>query len=564
MSEVPLLNAKRKHILTIVLEDYFQVGAFQHLIPSDNWNRFETRLKRNLYTILELLEATGNKATFFTCGWIADNHPELLQVITRAGHEVACQGYFHYALGELSKTTFNQDLERSRNALEDALGSAVHGFRIGRGWVGEKDLWLLDQLIEQGFSYDSSLCRIGREFWSEPFRAALHQHRGEKGAIYEVPVSSLPILQWSLPISGGNYFRQLPHWLLRGGVDKWIRERSDPLVIYFHTWELDPEQPKITAANAMQQIRHYRNLSSMQGKIKHYLDTHQFSSIAEYLGFDTKEEPARKKNQFNAIQASTGEGVSESDKHDLTLVIPCFNEAATLPYLKKTLDRFEKYSEHIFKLHYILIDDGSSDDTWHLMQQLFSSQAHCKLIAHSKNKGIAGAILTGFQSCRSDLVSVIDADCTFAPDQLIEMIKLLQDDVDLVVASPAHEQGAMRNVNFFRAMLSKGSAFLYRCVLSHQLTSYTSCFRLYRRSAVENLSLYNLGFCGVTEILGRLDLAGYRIQEYPAVLEIRLLGDSKINVLKTTSDHLKLLYHLAAKRWFNKPMPERIHSDAKK
>ncbi|MEQ9608098.1 MAG: polysaccharide deacetylase family protein, partial [Kiloniellaceae bacterium] len=121
----------RRHILTVVLEDYFQVGAFSHLIPSGYWDRFETNLQRDAERVLALLEETGNRATFFTCGWIADNHPEILRRIAAAGHEVACQGYFHHAIGELSPDDFRADVRRSRRAVEDATGQAVRGFRIG-------------------------------------------------------------------------------------------------------------------------------------------------------------------------------------------------------------------------------------------------------------------------------------------------------------------------------------------------------------------------------------------------------------------------------------------------
>ncbi|TVO76829.1 glycosyltransferase [Sedimenticola selenatireducens] len=547
---------ERKHILTIVLEDYFQVGAFRNLIPTDHWERFETRLKSNLYTTLELLAETNNTATFFACGWIADNHPDLLIDIIGAGHEVACQGYFHYDINEVSENVFAQDLRRSRYAMEDALGTAIYGFRLGRGWIGEKELWILDQLIEQGFSYDSSICRLGREFSNQPSRTVIHQHSGIKGSLFEIPISSQQLLYWSLPISGGNYFRQLPHGLLKWGVERWLLEHEEPLVLYFHTWELDTGQPIIAAANILQRLRHYRNLDSMSDKIKYYLTTHQFSSVAEYLELDIMQQPApqlTRRIESVSVQEHLGRLTASQP---LTLLIPCYNEEATLPYLKKTLDRFAIKSKSVFNLQYIFIDDGSRDNTWVELNQLFSEQENCKFLRHENNQGIAAAILTGIQHTTTDLLSVLDADCTFSPDQLLDMIELLREDVDVVVASPAHERGAMRNVPLWRTVLSRGSALMYRCVLRHKLTSYTSCFRLYRLKTVQDMKLYNHGFCGVTEILGRLDIAGYRIKEYPAILEVRLLGESKINLIKTTGDHLKLIFHLAAKRWFRKPMPE--------
>lgn len=556
MTENTTAQPGQPNILTIVLEDYFQVAAFKHLIPNDNWDRFETRLKHNTHAALDLLETTNNRATFFTSGWTADHHPDVLTEIVKAGHEVACQGYFHHSIQEVSRQLFVKDLVRSRNAVENAIGSCVLGFRISSGWIGEKDLWALDALAEQGFAYDSSLCRIGKEFSNEPFRAVAHKHQSPTGELYEVPVSSMPFLGWSVPISGGNYWRQFPRWPLQWGIKRWLATHNEPLVLYFHTWELDATQPRISAANAIQRMRHYRNLASMPEKIKHYLETYRFTSIAEHLSLDTKTE----RLQADRVDAITPESSSAVDTQKsavpLTLIIPCFNEEASLAYLKKTLDRFSSKSHSIFDLRYIIVDDGSRDKTWQLLQQLFGDQERCMLIKHDNNKGIAAALITAFGRVKTELLAVIDADCTFDPDQLMEMIALLTEDVDVVAASPAHKQGAMRNVSFFRSLLSRGSAFMYRCVLHHKLTSYTSCFRLYRRRTIKDMRVSNPGFCGVAEILGRIDLGNFRIVEYPAVLEVRLLGESKINIFRTIVDHLKLILQLAGQRWLGRPMPE--------
>ena len=153
---------------------------------------------------------------------------------------------------------------------------------------------------------------------------------------------------------------------------------------------------------------------------------------------------------------------------------------------------------------------------------------------------------------------MIDADCTFDPAQLPAMLALMTDGVDVVSASPAHDAGAMKNVPRWRAAMSRGAAMLYRRVLRQRLSSYTSCFRIYRRSVVAGMVLSEPGFCGVAEILGRLDLAGRQIVEFPALLETRVLGQSKIRVARTVRDHLRLLARLAACRWFGRPLPERV------
>jgi dolichol-phosphate mannosyltransferase len=128
------------------------------------------------------------------------------------------------------------------------------------------------------------------------------------------------------------------------------------------------------------------------------------------------------------------------------------------------------------------------------------------------------------------------------------MIPMLKDDVDMVTASPYHPDGGVRNVPTWRLFLSKRLSSLYRAVLGEKLHTYTSCFRIYRKSAVERLEVREDGFLGVAEMLGLVALEGGRIAECPAVLEVRLLGRSKMRVVKTMAGHLKLLLRLGAWR----------------
>ena len=232
---------ERRHIFTVNVEDYYQVGAFRNFIQPDHWERFDTRLKINLEATLGLLEETNNLATFFTSGWIAKKYPELLRMITAAGHEVACQGYHQQSINELPPDAFAEDIKSSKHTVEDAIGAAVNGFRIGRGWIGSGDLWALDSLHSQGFLYDSSLCPIGKQFSTEDFRFRLHKHQLESGTLWEVPVSAARWMGWAIPFSGGNYVRQFPRWPVREAAARWIERREAPLVMYFHVWEIDAD-----------------------------------------------------------------------------------------------------------------------------------------------------------------------------------------------------------------------------------------------------------------------------------------------------------------------------------
>lgn len=243
-----------------------------------------------------------------------------------------------------------------------------------------------------------------------------------------------------------------------------------------------------------------------------------------------------------------------TSKIPLTIVTPCYNEQAVIPFLAETLEAFEKNEGQVFDLRYVFVDDGSKDNTWALMHEYFPPSEKHTLLQHAENQGIAGAIISGFQKVHTEFVAVIDSDCTFHPVQLADMIKLMKDDVDVVTSSPLHASGTMQNVPKWRQLMSYGASFLYQVVLRQKLTSYTSCFRIFRTETIDALRLSNYGFCGVTEILVRLDMQGARFTEYPAVLGTREYGESKINTLRTIVDHLQMVGKTILAKWFGKPL----------
>ena len=554
---------ERRNIFTVNVEDYYQVGAFKDLIQPDHWERFDTRLRINIEATLALLSETNNLATFFTSGWIAENHPDLLRFIAAEGHEIACQGYHQQGINDLPPNAFEEDLNRSKQTVEDAIGVAVNGFRIGRGWIGPPDMWALDVLHRHGFLYDSSLCPLGRQFATEDFRLRLHRHKVGAETIWEVPVSTARWMGWSIPFSGGNYVRQLPSWPVREAAARWIERRDAPLVMYFHIWEIDAEQPNISAANWLQRMRHYRNLERMRERMHYFLTRYRFTSVQKYLGF-TENRIAARTSIEQQVPATTPITLKEkpSRQYDLTVVVPCYNEEASLNFLNETLDKLIKNSVGTLELNFVFVNDGSTDSTKEILNRLFGNRADVVIVNHVSNAGIGQAIITGFEQAKTEYVAVIDADCTFDPLQLPEMIQQMGPNTAAIAASPFHQRGRVANVPEWRLLLSRGAAFLYRQVLSHKFSGYTSCFRIYKADTIKGMKIYNPGFCGVTEILARLDLAGYELLECPAELNIRLLGQSKINLFRTTLDHLQLIVRIAASRWFNLELPAPKHSTA--
>jgi polysaccharide deacetylase family protein (PEP-CTERM system associated) len=549
--ELPSSARQKTHVLTVALEDYFHVAPLQSVVQRDRWYRFELRLEASTRRTLDLLDECGARATFFVLGWVADAAPELVREVAARGHEIASKGYDHRDLRGLGRTAFQDDAIQAREALERATGRRVAGYRLAQGWLRPADLWILDALAESGYQYDSSLRVVLRAYADQPWRRFPHWVTVAGRSLLEVPLSSIPLCGVDLPIAGGNYFRQFPHALVKRAVAHWDRHYSAPYVMYFHTWELDPDQPRINGVPIRQKIRQYRNLGKMPAMVRHYLETYRFSSIAERFDLGTSRfEPATNGSSAPqpAVSALRLRSWAATPATAVAVVVPCFNEQESLPYLANTLRRLVRELGDRYRFSFVLVDDASTDRTWHTLRSLFGADPACTLVRHERNRGVAAAIRTGIHAASADVVCSIDCDCTYDPHELGGMIPLLVDGVDVVTASPYHPDGKVKNVPYWRLCLSKGLSRLYRVVLRQKLHTYTSCFRVYRRQAVLAVPVTRGGFFGVSEMLGRLDLAGRRIVEYPTTLEARVLGRSKMKVLRTIAGHLSLLAHLAGLR----------------
>ena len=229
---------------------------------------------------------------------------------------------------------------------------------------------------------------------------------------------------------------------------------------------------------------------------------------------------------------------------DVTVVVPCYNEEAGLAALAVHLASLRSACNGNYRLYFVFVDDGSADDTWMELHRVFGIWRDCEFVRHAANRGIAAAILTGLERAQNEVVCSIDCDCSYDPRQLLQMIPLLREGVAMVTASPHHPSGRVAGVPAWRLVLSRGVSMLYRVVLGGRLHTYTSCFRVYRRSAVSGMRLSNYSFLGVTEMLHRIAAREGTIVEHPATLEARTTGASKAEVLPTALDHLRLLARL--------------------
>lgn len=554
----------RGHLLTVLLEDYFHVGAFNGLIERDKWYRFEPRFEKNTMKALDLLDRFDIKATFFVLGWIADKEPDLVREVARRGHEIGSRGYYHRSLRQMSSEEFRADLARSRDALEGATGKKIVGYRAARRLTLPTDSWALDVLAAEGYAYDSSVLPTFRSLRANPAHRFSYVHKSGSNELWEFPVATSSLFGVPLPIMGGNYSRQIPHTMLKHMVRHWHTSHDAPFVLYFHVWELDPDQPKISGASPLSRLRHYRGLDKMAWLLEDYFTQYRFSTIAGHLGIgEFADVPVRRELPVTTAldrpieRKPTTAAIEIGNRIPVTIVIPCYNEQSALPYLFNTLKSVLNLMEATYDVSLLFVDDCSSDDTRGSLNHMFGSWKNCRVDSHETNKGVAAAILTGIRSSNTDIVCSLDCDCTYDPHELCEMIPKLIPGVDLVTASPYHPLGQVRNVPSWRLGLSKTSSWLYSKVLRQKLFTYTSCFRVYRKSAVERLELNENGFLGIAEMVGRLDLNGSRIVEHPATLEVRLFGHSKMKTLKTIVGHLGLLSKLLSIRLRNR---DRQHS----
>lgn len=278
----PRPTVSTEHVFTVDVEDYFQVYAFDGVVDRSEWDRFPSRVVRNTEVLLELLDRHATSATFFTLGWVADKHPELVRRIADAGHEIASHGWWHRKVTSLTRTQFREDAYASRAILEQVSGHPVTGFRAPSFSITPGLEWAFDVLLETGYRYDSSLFPVKRMNYGYPKTPPLpHVIQREEGELIEFPLAMTRIGTLRVPAAGGGYFRQFPYAVTRRA----FREHTEagiPAVFYIHPWEIDPEQPRL-AVRMHTRVRHYRNLRHTLARLDRLLTEFRFTSIARRL-----------------------------------------------------------------------------------------------------------------------------------------------------------------------------------------------------------------------------------------------------------------------------------------
>ena len=262
MDGQPIING-----LSVDVEEWFQVGAFERVIAKHAWAGYAPRVEANCDRILAIFADAGVKATFFTLGWIAERHPAMMRRIADQGHEIASHGWDHDRVFTLGAKAFADDLKRARAAIEQASGQAVTGYRAPSFSIDQRTPWAFEVLAEQGYAYSSSVAPIAHDHygWRAAPRFAFRPLAGAD--LIEIPVTTAEFAGRRLAAGGGGFFRVLPYAFSRWAIRQVNGRDHRPAVFYFHPWEIDPDQPRVANAPIKSKLRHYTGLDGMAGKL---------------------------------------------------------------------------------------------------------------------------------------------------------------------------------------------------------------------------------------------------------------------------------------------------------
>jgi polysaccharide deacetylase family protein (PEP-CTERM system associated) len=270
-----------KNALSVDVEDWFQVGAFETVIARDAWETLPRRVELNTDRVLALFDKAGVKATFFTLGWVAARHPALIRRVADAGHEIASHGWDHQRVFNMDEKAFRADLDKAHKAIEDASGQSPTGYRAPSFSIDARTPWAHPVLAEAGYAYSSSVAPVRHDHygWREAPRFAWRPVEGSR--LIELPVTTVDLAGRRFAAGGGGFFRLLPYCFSSWAIDRVNGRDERPAIFYFHPWEVDPEQPRVQDAPARSKIRHYTNLDVMEPKLLKLLHDHEWARTDE-------------------------------------------------------------------------------------------------------------------------------------------------------------------------------------------------------------------------------------------------------------------------------------------
>ena len=269
-----ILNA-----LTIDVEDYFQVSAFEPYITKDQWDSIPHRVESNTHKILDMLDDKQVKATFFTLGWIAERYPEIVKRIVSDGHELACHGYEHIRVTEQTPEQFKSDVYKAKNILEQFTGKEIKGYRAASYSINASNLWALNVLQELGFKYSSSIYPVKHDLYGMPEAPRFMFEPIQDQDFKEIPITTVQFGNKNWPCGGGGFFRFYPYAVSKWALNRVNNQEQQSAIFYFHPWEIDPKQPRQSGLSLKTRTRHYLNLEKMESRINQLLTDFKWDTM---------------------------------------------------------------------------------------------------------------------------------------------------------------------------------------------------------------------------------------------------------------------------------------------
>jgi polysaccharide deacetylase family protein (PEP-CTERM system associated) len=279
VAQLPVVKAGIINGFSVDVEDWFQVGAFEKVIDPADWDSLAVRVDVNTNRLLDLFASLDVKATFFTLGWVAKRHPALMRRIVEQGHELASHGWAHQRVFTMSEAEFAADLHDAREALQDASGTRVIGYRAPSFSIDQRTPWAHQVLADHGYAYSSSVAPIAHDHygWREAPRFAFKPVIGSP--LVEIPVTTVELGQRRMAAGGGGFFRVLPYAFSHWAMKRVNNHDERPVVFYFHPWEIDEHQPRVANASLKSRLRHYTNIDVMEAKLTRMLKSFEWGRM---------------------------------------------------------------------------------------------------------------------------------------------------------------------------------------------------------------------------------------------------------------------------------------------
>lgn len=282
-----------QNYLTIDVEDYFQVSAFEAVVTPGEWSGLESRVESNTTLILDLLDKYKVKVTCFIVGWVAERYPQIVKEIVCRGHDIGCHSYLHRKVYDMTPEEFRRDTKKAKEILEEVSGRPVVSYRAPSYSITRESLWALEMLVELGFRVDSSIFPIVHDIYGIPDAPRFRYTHAEFDLV-EYPISTVRILGRNIPAAGGGYFRLFPYWLTKKLLKKINHGEGQPFVFYLHPWEVDPGQPRFMNASLFSKFRHYNNLDKTVARFERLLQDFSFGPLMSGVVLSTEKQEIAK------------------------------------------------------------------------------------------------------------------------------------------------------------------------------------------------------------------------------------------------------------------------------